>query len=269
MNRIKLWIITAVVLMSMTGYLRLYMLIENGTITVPSYLNLVSLIEPIKIESKIFGHSTKGKPIEGYVIGKGQDTILLMANIHGNETGTKLLLDQFVAKIKSNPNIVSRKKRLVIIPLVNPDGYEINKKMNANSVNLNLNFDTPGWDTWGPLGTYAGPKPFSEVESQIIKQVVLQYKPNMMISYHAQGALVAPEESQSSFALAEWYADETGYTYEGSDSSDLNFWGTATMWFVRTTGNPAITVELPKLTESDWDTNKKALNDLISSNHVF
>jgi hypothetical protein len=258
-------IIVIVAIAVAAGYVRLYFLFAEKTINAPFYSALASISKPTKIDPVVFGHSTEGKPIEGYVVGSGPDTILLMAAIHGNETGTADLLNQLVAEIKADPSIVSKTKRLVIMPVANPDGYDIAKKMNANGVNLNLNFDTPRWTNWGPEGTYAGPKPFSEVETQVIRQVVLQYKPDMMISYHAQGALVTPEEFSSSITLAKWYSTETGYKYEDTSNSDWNFWGTATLWFADTTGGPAITVELTTLTGGDWDINKQALNDLISS----
>ena len=41
-----------------------------------------------KIEEKTFGRSVTGRPINGYEIGSGEDTILLMGAIHGDEMGT-------------------------------------------------------------------------------------------------------------------------------------------------------------------------------------
>ena len=264
-NYLLFWIIVIIAIISVAGYVRLYFLVNKNVADASSHAIVVPIGKNIEITQTVFGYSTEKKPIEGYVIGSGSDTILLMAAIHGNETGTAALLNQLVAEITANPSIVSETKRLIIIPVANPDGYAIAQKFNANGVNLNLNFDTSHWANYGPEGTYAGPKPFSEVESQVIKQVVLKYKPNMMISYHAQGAVDTPEEFAPSIALAHWYATETGYTYIDTSNSDWNFWGTATLWFADTTGNPAITVELTTLTGSDWDINKKALNDLISS----
>ena len=256
-------------MIAVAGYVRLYFLVTEKLINAPSSAIAAPISQPTNIVNKVFGYSVKGKPIEGYEIGSGTDVILLIAAIHGNETGTADLLNQLVVEIKSNPNIVSKTKKLIIIPVVNPDGYDVGQKFNANGVNLNLNFDTPRWANYGPGGTYAGLKPFSETESQAIRQVVLDYKPSMMISYHAEGAIVTPEEFTSSIALATWYASKTGYTYVDTSNSDWNFWGTATLWFVDTTNNPSITVELTTLTGSDWDINKEALNEIISSKTAF
>ncbi|MDP2630683.1 MAG: M14 family zinc carboxypeptidase [Candidatus Uhrbacteria bacterium] len=219
--------------------------------------------ESRKIEKKIFGYSAKERPIEGYEIGNGTNTLLLLASIHGDEMGTTDLLNQFVEEIKANPSLISKTKKLVIIPIANPDGYyDRTDKLNTNEVNLNLNFATSDWQKYGPEGTYAGPEPFSEIESRVIKQAVEQYKPSIMISYHAFGALVSPEAEDASIALAKWYTEKTGYEYFNVDYWDYP--GTATKWFVETTDKPAITVELTKDLQSDWDINKGALFELLS-----
>ncbi|HYD89857.1 MAG TPA: M14 family zinc carboxypeptidase, partial [Flavobacterium sp.] len=217
--------------------------------------------EDPEFEKKIFGHSVKNRPIEGYEIGNGSETLLLFSAIHGNEKGTADLLSKLVEELKTNPNFVADTKKLVIIPIANPDGYyDRDDKLNGNEVNLNLNFKTTGWAKYGKSGTFAGNEPFTEPESRIIKEIVEQYKPSMMISFHSQGALVSPERDSKSMELGKWYAEKSGYVYfdEWDDS------GTATKWFVETTGNPAITVELTNHTDSDWQLNEKALLELIA-----
>jgi hypothetical protein len=215
-----------------------------------------------KFEEKVFGHSAAGKEIKGYEIGGGSQTLLLFAAMHGDEMGTTDLLNELVDAIRDNHDLVSKDKRLVVIPISNPDGYyDRTDKLNANGVNLNLNFETSDWQKYGPEGTFAGEAPFSEPESQVIKQVVEQYHPVVMISYHSQGRVISPEVGDASIALAKWYANKTGYEY-------YDYWdypGVATKWFVQTTGKPAITVELSDDLESDWDKNKEALLELIST----
>ncbi len=217
--------------------------------------------EPFKIEEKVFGQSVLGRDIEGYVIGSGSDTLLLFAAMHGDETGTADLLNQLVEEVKKDNSLVAKSKKLVVIPVSNPDGYEARKnKLNANGVNLNLNFATSDWQTRGPEGTFAGEQPFSEPESRVIRDIVEQYKPSLMISYHSQGAVVSPEFTEASIKLAKWYAEKSGYQY-------YNYWdypGVATKWFEEATGNPAITVEISTEKTSDWEANKPALLELMA-----
>ncbi len=217
--------------------------------------------QSFKIEEKVFGKSVAGKDIRGYVIGRGgSDTIFLFGAIHGDEVGTVDLLEQLVDEIREDNDLVSRSKQLIVIPDSNPDGYEDRTdKLNANGVNLNLNFGTSDWQTRGPEGTFAGKEAFSEPESRVIKDIVEQYKPNVMISYHSQGAVVSPELMSGSIELAKWYAEKSGYQF-------YTYWdypGTSTKWFEQTTGKPAITVELKTDLDSDWESNRIPLLELI------
>ncbi len=264
------WTVFMAVVLSVTICLQLYIWTAEREINLQSLSVVAPAPKPIKVEKKVFGYSVKGNLIEGYEIGYGKEAILLMGAIHGNEVGSAYLLNRLVSEIKSNVKIISKNKRIIIIPVVNPDGYNIQQKFNANGVNLNLNFNTTGWANYGPQGTYAGPKPFSEPESQIVKKIVERYRPIMMISYHTAGGIVSPEEGGPSAILGKWYAQKTGYEYyddaaAAADNVDWNFPGTSTMWFTRTTGKPAITVELSQIDQGDWDINKTALMGIVSS----
>lgn len=226
----------------------------------------ITTTEATKIEEKIFGYSEEGRAIEGYEIGNGEDVLFFFGSIHGNEMGTVDLLETLIEKIKTEPSIVDSSKKLIIIPCVNPDGYyDRIDKLNANEVNLNLNFATSDWQQYGPdNGDYAGDEPFSEKESQVIKEIVETYNPDLMISYHSSGFIVTPEYNHKpSSDLALWYAEMTGYTYYDDESWDYP--GTATKWFMETTDNPAITIELTDNENSDWNINKDALTELIST----
>ena len=213
------------------------------------------------LEKKIFGYSESGREISGYEIGAGENTLLLFAGMHGREKGGKDLLDKLAEEVLANPNLIRPTNKLIIIPLMNPDGYYgLEDKVNANGVNLNRNFDTSQWMQYEGEDSLAGPKPFSESESRVIKDLVEQFQPRMMIAFHSQGHLVSPEAGVPSIKLAKWYSNKTGYHY----FDEWDYAGTATRWFQETTGNPAITVELANHIESDWEINKAALLELIS-----
>jgi hypothetical protein len=238
---------------------------ESNTSKDPAATAEAALAEDPFFNREVFGYSTKGKPLDGYVIGKGSDVIFLLASIHGNEMGGAELLKDYVEKIKANPAMVPGSKKLVILPVANPDGYfDRVDKLNANGVNLNLNFSTKDWSEYGPEGNYAGPKPFSEKESQVIKSIVEKYKPKTMISYHSYGSLVTPEENTASINFANWYVAQVynRYVYY----NDWDYPGTATKWFVQSGGVRAITVELSNHETSDWSINNRALDNLLVKN---
>ena len=122
---------------------------------------IVNAPQDIKIEKKIFGYSAANTPIEGYQIGDGQEVLLFFGAIHGHEKGTGDLLGKLVEELRLSPALVPKNKKIVIIPIVNPDGYAKGIDiLNANGVNLNLNFDTSGWQPYGKEGTFAGKEPF-------------------------------------------------------------------------------------------------------------
>lgn len=221
-------------------------------------------VEKIDIVERIFGVSTAGKEVKGFEAGSGQECILIFAAIHGNEMGTADLLNKLVDEIKAKPSLVSSSKKLIIIPVLNPDGfYDREDKLNANEVNLNLNFRTSDWKPYGPEGQFAGAEPFSERESRLLKEIVEKYKPTSMISFHSQGAIVSPElNHEPSAVLAKWYSEKTGYLYV--DEASWDYPGTATKWFAETYNKAAITVELTNHSESDWAINKPVLIELIS-----
>lgn len=220
--------------------------------------------EKIKIDRKVFGYSVQGRAIEGYEIGSGENNLLMIAAMHGSEMASSDLLNRFVLELALDPSIVSKTKKLIIVPIVNPDGYfERGDKLNGNGVNLDLNFNTSDWQKYGPEGTYAGSEPFSEAESQVIEKIVEQYRPLAMISFHSYGNLVSPEAGESSIKLANWYIGKTGYEY-------YDIWdypGTATKWFAQTTGNAAVTIELSKDPANNWKINKEALFELVSTDN--
>lgn len=125
-------------------------------------------------------------------------SVFILANEHGNHgdsmipsvTVMRLLKDLcenadvlFLRWLKENAIIT-------VIPVGNPyGGYN-----NANDVNINRNYDTPGWagsDTDpaggtkedGNFGPYAG----SEIETQYIMNTIQQCKAQAAVSYHGRG----------------------------------------------------------------------------------
>ena len=117
-----------------------------------SYPELSSYIELLGkqtglLKTEIIGHSVKGRNLYALKFSSsefGRDTtkikVLIFAQQHGNEQSGKegaLLLIQEL--LKPGNRYLFDKIDLALIPQVNPDGSESNKRRNSNGVDLNRN----------------------------------------------------------------------------------------------------------------------------------
>ena len=122
------------------------------------------------------GRSVDGRPIVAYRVGNPNGTpVLVVGVIHGNETAG-LAIAQALEKT-SPPDL-----DLWIVPDLNPDGVAAGTRGNAHGVDLNRNFS---W-RWRPLrGVYeSGPRPFSEREARIARDLILRIHPKVTIWFH-------------------------------------------------------------------------------------
>lgn len=166
-----------------------------------------------------------------------------------------------------------------IVPLLNPDGLEYtihfyrywrkNMRDNGNNtygVDTNRNYDYMwGYDNEGssPISfsyVYRGPAPFSEPESQAIRDLFAQRDFQVFISYHNYSQVIIypwgyTNEPSDMDALLEEMAGEMAarmeevsgriYTY-GQAGDELYLTnGGATDWALGVYGIPAFTIELP------------------------
>ena len=110
-------------------------------------------------------------------------TILILSNVHGNEYtsfyGVCRLMEDLCERHQSNALLseLRERVRIVLLPIVNPWGFINGRRQNSNDVDLNRNANYR-WSEYttadSQLGGryYKGTEPFSEVESQYVRQVV-------------------------------------------------------------------------------------------------
>ncbi len=130
-------------------------------------------------ERDIVGHSVEGRPIDCIVIGTGSVVLLIVASIHGNETGGTPLVRQLVQEFGARPRLLQDRK-VVIIPVANPDGMARQSRYNARGVDLNRNFAASNWFS----GPRTGAVPFSEPETRAIARVIQAFQPEWILSIH-------------------------------------------------------------------------------------
>jgi len=134
-------------------------------------------VKPVKTYTA--GHSVEGRPIECSVLGGGEDIVMLIATIHGNESAGTPIARRMIQFIRDSDDMLAQHK-IVIMPMVNPDGFYHNKRYNANDVDLNRNFVA-----FNRVNNKRnGPHGLSEPESRVIQETILKYKPNRIIVFH-------------------------------------------------------------------------------------
>lgn len=142
------------------------------------------------------GHSIQGRVIWGLkitdnpTIEENEPEVRICGCHHGNEYMSVelplLMAWHLVQNYSSNPyikNLVDNRE-IWIIPMVNPDGREMGTRYNANGVDLNRDY---GY-LWGGEG--GSPAPFSQPETQIIRQHALENNFVLSLSYHCSGDIV-------------------------------------------------------------------------------
>lgn len=123
---------------------------KNNYSKVTSYKEITEFIKELAKKSNLIKVDTIGKSAQGrnlYVIkfstsefgmDKSKIKILFLAQQHGNEQSGKegsLLLTQVL--LKSENSYLFNKLDIAIIPQMNPDGSEVDKRRNGNKVDLN------------------------------------------------------------------------------------------------------------------------------------
>jgi len=107
--------------------------------------------------------------------------------IHGNEAAGLLITDALQETVV--PNGID----LWVIPTMNPDGTALDRRGNANRVDLNRNFPY-NWAKMGKPGywQFAGVSKASEPETKAVVAFMREIKPTLGIWYHQDLNIISP-----------------------------------------------------------------------------
>ena len=131
----------------------------------------------------ILGYSIENRPIYLIEMGNGKEITLILGVIHGDEPQGKYIIEKLRDYLKLKPDILKGKK-VLLIPVANPDGLIRKTRTNARGVDLNRNFPTKDWGTIKQKRYNPGKKD-PEPETKIIIKVIERYKPHKVISIHS------------------------------------------------------------------------------------
>lgn len=214
------------------------------------------------------GYSVNGRPIKAYYFGNGGTKILFTGAIHGSEKSSKYILDRWINELETKARSIPADKQIVIIPIVNPDGFATGTRYNARNVNLNRNFPTSNWTADIPIAGgrtepgAGGSAALSEAESRVLAQFTNRLGPSLTVTYHSQGSIVNSNDAGSSITLGRQYAQLTGYQYISNANTnatfDLEMTGTYEDWLLEQ-GRSAILIELPGHGGDYFTANRKAM----------
>jgi len=149
----------------------------------------------VLVQRQIVGTSVDNRPIECIMLGQGPDVIFILATIHGNEPAGTPLVRQLSKYLQQNTQLLTGKK-VVLLPVANPDGLYSNSRFNANGVNLNRNFATDNRINKRKFGY----KALSEPETRTIEKLISKYKPDRIVSIHQPLACIDYDGSAYSLA---------------------------------------------------------------------
>lgn len=189
------------------------------------------------------GHSLEGKPITAFKTDiKASKYLYLIGGVHGNEVEGVYVLKELFNWLKNEHSL--KDMPIVVLPILNVDGYRAQSRVNAHLVDLNRNLPTKDWTPEKSQPKYnPGPKPLSEPENQFLVKMLDKYKPGMIISFHTWKPLL--NHNGDCKDIAEYLnqfnnyemLDDIGYPTPGS----LGAYG------VEKYNSPVLTFECPEL----------------------
>ena len=139
---------------------------------------------PMKFLDLPSGSTVTGEKILAYKTKlESSKYIYLMAGVHGDEPEGIYVLDKLFAWLKKQ---IHFELPLIVIPIVNVDGFKKKTRTNQQGVDLNRNLPTEDWSAKFSEAKYnPGNAPLSEPENQFLNSLFLKYRPGFILSFHS------------------------------------------------------------------------------------
>jgi protein MpaA len=210
---------------------------------------------------QVGGTSVKGRPLMYAVFGNPEatNTTLILSMVHSDEITPLYLGFQIAAWAKENMVNLPNAK-LIIAPLVNPDGFmDVPKtRTNARGVDCNRNFATKDWHrdalkAWkskfhSNKRRFPGHKPNSEPETLFQKMLIEKFNPSKIISIHSPLNVIdydGPDSLKLNVFSKEYVQKCEELRKKVKANSSGFFPGSLGNYTGRDLGIPTITLELP------------------------
>lgn len=217
----------------------------------------------VKLKIITYGRSAKGRILAAHIMGDGPNTTMIFGAFHGDEPSTPGVVQKLIAYLQRHPEMLEG-RRVILSPIVNPDGLDRGSRVNARGVDLNRNFPY-GWEptSKGP-NYFPGKSAASEPETKAVISLMQRYSPQKVISIH-QPYHCMNYTGEAGLELAQVMkkynryriTDDIGYPTPGSFGDYCG----------KSLGIAIVTLELPtQSAEAAWETNRDAL--LAAIKHI-
>ncbi len=206
------------------------------------------------------GLSHDRRSIDAYTFARGSDVVLVLAGVHGDEPKSVFVARRFMEHL-SSADLRDRGSTAVVVPVVNPDGYERRRRRNAAGTDINRNFPTADWEPAPKRRRYyPGSKPASEPETRAIIRLIESLRPDRIVTIHSiDGHRYCNNYDGPGLRLARGMARRNGYPVRSTIGYRTP--GSFGTWVGVERGIPIVTLELPShhSPQRCWKDNRSAL----------
>lgn len=224
----------------------------------------------------IFSELESGQSLEGNTIPvfkteiKAPKYLYLIGGVHGDEVEGVYVLKELFQWLKMEHSL--KDLPMVVIPILNVDGYKNRTRVNAHLVDLNRNLPTKDWSPTAREPKYnPGNAALSEPENQFLVKLMDKFKPGFIISFHTWKPIL--NYNGNCLDVAEFFNQFNNYEMD----SDIGY---PTPGSMGTFGPeryqaPVLTFECPQLKthreslKEIWNENEEGLKKFFSSDLVW
>jgi protein MpaA len=212
------------------------------------------------------GTSVNGEDILAYISEKkGIQYNYILGAVHGDEVEGAHLANELFNWLSQTTEV---EMPIIIVPIVNVDGYKLRQRVNANGVDLNRNLPSDQWTAEAREAKYfPGNTPLSEPENKFLVSLFEQYPPRFIISFHSWYPVI--NYNGPCKEVAEFLASFNKYPIEADFLSHPTP-GSLGEYGPQRLKSPVLTFECPVLSEtvsleSIWSENQEAFKKLFTT----
>jgi murein peptide amidase A len=139
---------------------------------------------------------------------KSKKYIYLLAGTHGDEVEGVYVLKELFNWLKTDDEMDDQP--IIVIPILNVDGYKAGTRVNSHGVDLNRNCATKDWSAEFKKAKYnPGPNALSEPENKFLDKMFKEYPPAIILSFHTWKPMI--NYNGDSQDIAEFLNQHNGY----------------------------------------------------------